>query len=387
MQTIISEHEANRRWENLKAHLLKWFYKPNLTAIKLALIGYINHVHFLNFSPIWIMVIAPSGSGKTVLVDCLSHLPQAEVLSDLTPNSFISGFMPKGKHGITFGILQVNNDPILLFKDLTTLLSKREDTRKEIISQLREIFDGTFYKNTGASGKIEWIGRVSVIAVGTQEVEHMWATLRALGERFLTIRWGREDGVEMARFAKHQEGSQNMITKTTQRLVSELLEGGFPLPAPITGQYEEDLLHLAEVIARLRQTFRRDNRGEIVETSEPEAPTRIILGLSQVARIHAALFRRTKIVEDDIAIAYTLGLDSIQSMRWRILEKLLDESDLTASFSELQISTGITRKILRRTIDELEAVGAITKQTEGDYNLILTIDPEILPLLKTAKLV
>jgi len=38
---------------------------------------------------------------------------------------------------------------MLLFKDFTTVLEKQKDERREIIAQLREIYDGFYSKKFG----------------------------------------------------------------------------------------------------------------------------------------------------------------------------------------------------------------------------------------------
>src|SRR3954465_9557591 len=119
-------------WQLFSDHLNRWYYKPDLKAVEVAIT--VAASHYLSKSdPVWLFVVGPSSSGKTsIIINALRDLDSAHILGDLTAKTFISN------HGNrACGILNQINSGLFLFKDFTTLLNKREDERAEIMAQLR----------------------------------------------------------------------------------------------------------------------------------------------------------------------------------------------------------------------------------------------------------
>jgi hypothetical protein len=152
----------------LREVLERWFYKPDLQAIRIVL-GTIKS-HYLNLGdPAWLFAVAPPGSGKTsISIVGASGLPEVQVLGDLSENTFLSGFYGHHQPGLLekLGNTTSNGnahttvgDGILLMKDFTTVLSMRGDRRNAILGQLREIHDGQFRRDSAPgkpkSGKAE----------------------------------------------------------------------------------------------------------------------------------------------------------------------------------------------------------------------------------------
>ncbi|MGC8977614.1 MAG: hypothetical protein ACP5OB_08380, partial [Candidatus Ratteibacteria bacterium] len=93
--------------------------------LKVVIGGYI--CNFLEDIPFWLLIISPSGSGKTQILNLLEKLPNIVFLSEITPNTFISGL------GEDKSLLfNLPKPAILIFKDFTTLLTQRPDKRSVI---------------------------------------------------------------------------------------------------------------------------------------------------------------------------------------------------------------------------------------------------------------
>src|SRR5882724_8917303 len=201
-------------WDQLSTHLRTHFNEPDLDALRAVLS--VAHSHYDEGDPVWAFVIGASGSGKTsICINAISQWPKVLIMSDITPKAFLPG----GKDGYTVGILEtMGKSGILAFKDFTTILSQRDDDRRVISSQLREIWDGSFSRNSGAR-RADWQGKVTVIAAVTPAIERSWSVGRELGERFMQIRWNSpRDSVKTARMAADQKGSETNIYGRTKRL-------------------------------------------------------------------------------------------------------------------------------------------------------------------------
>src|SRR3990167_1904134 len=110
--------------------------------------------------PVWMFIIAPSGGLKSELIQGLEYLPEIYQLSSLTQNTLISGQV--GKYDPS--LLPLLNNKIVTFKDFTTILQMNYETKNEIMSQLREIYDGAYAKRFGSGREVNWKGKVGVLA-------------------------------------------------------------------------------------------------------------------------------------------------------------------------------------------------------------------------------
>src|SRR5262245_44034538 len=101
--------------------------------------------HWIDGSPVWLMLVAPPSSAKTELITLLLGLKHVYFLSDLSPNTLASGFnVSAGTREPSLLDRLTNN--VLAIKEFTTILSRRAEARAEILAQLREVYDGVFSK-------------------------------------------------------------------------------------------------------------------------------------------------------------------------------------------------------------------------------------------------
>lgn len=315
------------RFKTLTDHLQKWFHKPDITALEVALSAAAAHP-VIKGDPIWLFVQGPSGSGKgEIIVNALRKMPPiTKVLGSVNRNSLISF-----NRGVVGGELpslpDVNGEKsgLFVFKDFTTMLSLREEERSEVISQLREVYDGGWTRSTGSGSHI-WKGKVTCIAACTPALEQAWALKRDLGERFLTVKWYRTGSIELAKAAGRQRGHETIIRDTTTELSRSFVEGArFRSLPDLPESIFEKVGNLAELVAVLRANVPRSGGGkrEILGEPVPEEPGRIHKSLSGLAASHAALFQK-EVDEDDFRIARRVALDSIPSNRFNIFRHFPD---------------------------------------------------------------
>ncbi len=79
-------------FDPLRRVLERWFYKPDLQAIRIAM-GTIK-AHYLQIgTPAWLFIVAPPGTGKTTMsIMGACGLREVQALGDVTENTFLSGF-------------------------------------------------------------------------------------------------------------------------------------------------------------------------------------------------------------------------------------------------------------------------------------------------------
>lgn len=358
-------------WIKLTNHLDKWYWKADKEALEAALSACAAH-NSLQGDPIWLFIQGPSGSGKTeIIVNSLRLLPPySRVLGAVNRNSMISF-----NRGIPGGeLLNLATAPngektgIFVFKDFTTLLSLREEERTEVIAQMREIYDGEWVRSTG-SGSQTWKGKVTCIACCTPALETAWGLKRDLGERFLTVKWGRTGSKELAKMAGKQRGREKEIRETTAQLSHQfLLSSPFRQLPLIPELIFDKIASLSELVAVLRATVHRNPGGKREITGEPipEEPGRIHKSLSALVSSHAALFRHSEVEEDDYRIARRVGLDSIPSNRFSIFRHLPSSSEEWVNTSTWAKSARVAASTLNWNAEELVALGALEVNEEKE---------------------
>ena len=315
----------------------------------------------------WLFVEGGSSSGKTtIVIEALRALPKTRLMGSLTENTFLSGY-GKNKKGKEFSLLhEIGASGLLLFKDFTTFLSRRKETKIEIASQLREIYDGEFYKDTGGSKRLLWAGKITIIAAVTHAIEREWLIMRDMGERFLTVRWPRGDGREQARRARNQRKHIKDIKDGIRTLTTEFVDHATLKSASFKSDEDANVLdYLCEVVATLRSSVQWDWRSRQIDSvTEPEGTGRVSLALTNMACASAALFRRTYVEEDDLKLVRRVAMDSIPMNRETVFRFLLKNKS-GATLHEISGATNTFYAETLKAAQELGALGAIDLDMDG----------------------
>lgn len=358
---------AETAWMALATHIERWFYRLDLDALRIALAATAAHYQS-DSDPVWLYIIGVPGSGKTgCLVECLSVFDKSRIFSDLSVSALISGWSRDAKRP-KFGVLQeMGSSGIFIFKDFTTVLTKRREDRDQILAALREIYDGRYSRHFGVSHKSEvlWQGKVSAVAAVTPAIETMWAVNNKMGDRFVQVRLPRVDGIETAKFARRQNGHKKEIKDGLHKLTTEFID----LPtltycSSTTPLIEQQMDALAEVVAWSRCHVDRDQKDRIMYAGQPEMPTRLIQAFTQIACAHASLFRREEINDDDVRLARRVAIDTIPFSRLRFLNSIPDGADI--SRAEVCRLTGYANTTTGYIADELKALNIIKLVRDSD---------------------
>jgi hypothetical protein len=157
---------------------------PDRGAVYAALAGIV--ANYAEGDVVWPLLAGPPGCGKSEIITALTSAPSVWALSSLTPQTLISGFERKGEPASL--LLQIGAFGILAFKDLTTVLTMHREARAQIIGQLREVADGKTEKSFGNGLRLEWEGKLGLVAGVTDVIDEQHAFLAVMGERFLLYR-------------------------------------------------------------------------------------------------------------------------------------------------------------------------------------------------------
>lgn len=319
-----------------------------------------------------VFFVGPPASGKTELIMACHEVPSTYWLSEVSANTFGSGFSTKAAGGVQTSLLlklDSLNKNTLLLKEFGTILSKRSSDKSEIIGQLRDILDGQYRKEHGSGREVKWEGRLGMLAGVTGEIEKQWGTVRRLGDRWLMVRpdvpTDLDSRLEIGLAALQGSGSGDYNRSILAAdVAAHLEEVGTPSDGVI--RFPEGLqievVQLANRLAILRTPISRDSYSkEVNETPQPEQPGRLSKALGKLARSLAIVRFRSEVTTDDLITIKRITNDSVPSKRQRVIDALWDG---VGEVSHLVERLGVSKSQIKRELEELKLLGAATRNDD-----------------------
>lgn len=335
----------------------KWLLIPDKNFINVFLACLISH--FFKSDPLWMFFVAPPSGSKTEIISTVIDLPFVKMLSNLTPQTLVSGMVTKKDPSL---LLQLK-DHVLIMKDFTTVLSMRSDDKQNILSQLREVYDGRYSKAFGTGKTVEWEGRITLLAGVTPAIDIHNTMSQIMGERFLMYRVPQALDIDVADKALSNYGNEQQMrqelksafTKFFQSIVIPEIEE-IELPVEI----RKALGALASFIVKGRSQLVRDQyRRDLIYIPQTEAPARLAKQLGTHIKSLTALFGRRKVSWLDYYLTLKVGLDVISANRSAHLLALCDISTLTLKTSEVANKTNYSHQGSENILEDLAALGII----------------------------
>ena len=260
-------------------------------------------------------------------------------------------------------LLQIGPFGILAFKDVTTVLSMHREARAQLISQLREVADGKTEKSFGNGLRVEWEGKLGLIAGVTPIIDEQHAFLAVMGERFVLYRMPEMTRRKIAQRSLKRRGREAELREQIRDLVGRFLAqyrdvGRLELPET----FIEPLITLADIVTRARSGVARDYQTrDILYLPEPEAPTRLA---KQIAQLMAALLEIGVDENETWRLAEKVGWDSVPAVRSAVIRLLSRQEGQELTRAELQEKTGLPETTLRRVEEDLVVLGLATHRKE-----------------------
>lgn len=360
---------------------------PYITEVMLASVI----AHRLPNDPVWLIIVGPSGSGKSEFVNLIGTVEKVFPLSTLTSHTFISGQKNGGKET---SLLTKIQSGIITFKDFTSLLSEHQDDRAVIMGQLREIYDGKYSKSFGTGETINWQGKITVVAGSTHVIHTMKQSYVAMGERFIMYEMIQPERKEAARRTMENQQEGNMGEKRTMlaEAMRVLIDTELTIPSDlpkISTELQDELLDLAELATRARSDVERNWRSpqqELTGVNPPEVPTRVAGQLQSIAKaLMVITYNETgtaELLDRHRQILYKMALDSITKARRKVMVEL-SRYDVIET-SGLAVKIGLPTTSVRRTLEDLVALDIAERekgQTTGKGDK-WNISPKYMQILR-----
>ena len=279
--------------------------------------------------PLWLLIVGPPSSGKTVALDALSDLPEFHPVSTFTEAGLLSG--SSGNNGGTGGLLrQVGDRGLIVASDFGTLLNEHGSTRNRLFACLREVYDGKFVRQLGTEGgrTYAWVGHAGFVGACTEAIDSPAIDLGLLGERFTYYRMPEaspNDEHLTCLVANERAGHQPADRAKRASAVAEFFAGlDLPDTLPMLDEEAENrLITLAGIGARCRSSVVREGFSREVEmVPGRERSTRLF---GQLRQLHAGLVVIGTEAAETWRLVTKAALDGIPPGRRAAMDYLMAE--------------------------------------------------------------
>lgn len=332
-------------------------------VIKLILATVISNRKNKNDKPIWLLLLGGSSSGKTILLALLRRVGKWVIDVDtLSVNTFASGF---GGDARDNSLLHKANYGVLVFKDFTTITSMNEEGLREIMGQMRAIYDGKFDRLLGNGKSVNWEGKVGIIAAGTIDVQRRMRYFSQNGERFLNYIPEIGDSVEIGMRAMHNQKDiaerEEALAQIVAKFINQKLEESYNNLRYIPEQLERHIVEVANfcTLARSPVNMNRKNPCVVDYVPEREQPPRMAMMLKNMAVGLMHIDNEDYLSDENAKIIYKVGLDSIPVERKLALMMLAKYRGTTTK--NLAIRLNYTTDTVRAWLNQLNALKMVDR--------------------------
>lgn len=360
------------KFTEVLAVIKKWLFLKSTDGIEIAVATMLSNK--LGGDPLWMFIVATPGGAKTEILSTLQQCPESYFTSSLTPHSLISGAAWSNGHDPS--LIPKLDQKVLIIKDFTTILTKRDQEKDEIFGILRDAYDGNCSKVFGTGVKRSYVSKFSILSAVTPKIYELAETHQSLGERFLKFCIGENlehdsemEIIERAINNLQQEDGmrQEMGDKMAQFIAWKyqcMAEGNAKrptIPLPI----QRKLIALAQFGARMRGIVGRDKyRPEIVNASpSSEVGSRLGKQLAKLLISLALVNDRDEVNENDYRLVRKCMLDTISQKTERVVRELFRKMPTggTITTSTISRETRFPQATIKRLLDDLDLLRIVQK--------------------------
>jgi hypothetical protein len=301
---------------------------------------------------------------NTELLNILSKVPFVFQLSTLTPNTFLSGMRLKGKE--TSFLLRIPKTSVITMKDYTSILSMSSDDQQEIMSQLREIYDGKYTKSTGQGDDIVWRGKITLLAGVTEKIFAMEAKFSGMGLRTLSYCLPLQDRIKTAKAAAKNASKIKEIREELEDEFLEYVNLMIPIIAEFQGEVPENIsdniIALADFASGVRSPVEKAWNGDVDLVLAPEMPMRISNQIHLLCKVFMAMNAGVLLPEYE-KILYKIALDSIPKGRRMALSQMTKYEYVTTKSLAIELNYPVDT--VRKWLVELNALKICDRSING----------------------
>lgn len=318
-------------------------------------------------SPVWLLLMIGSSSGKSIMTNLISKCGDWIIPIDtLTTNTFASSM----HRDTEVSLLHKAKNGVLVFKDFTIVANMNDEAFREIMGQLRGIFDGSFNKYSGNDADVKWSGKIGCLAAGTIEVQRRMREFSKNGERFLNYIIKVADYKEMAKRAMRNQATikekEEYLQKIVSAFINQLIVNMNIKDIFISSEIEDEMINVANfcTLARSPVVMSKKNTALVEFVGDREAPSRMAMMLKNMAVGLLTLEGSDTLNDKNARILYKIGLDSIPVER-RMCLKVLSEYR-NSNTQSIAIRLHYPTETVLGWLNQLHALHLVDKMKDGN---------------------
>lgn len=344
----------------------KWLHLPNTEMIDV-LYGSV-FANRMKTDPLWIYFVTSPSGGKSEFLMSLAISPWICCVSTLTPKALISGMQtPGGDPSLFAKIMRTETDYTLVVKDYTTVLKMNQVARDDVLSLLRDAYDGQTTKVFGNMTR-SYEGNFGIIAGVTQEIDNPTISDTSLGERFLKYRMRHHGkitaGKHMIMRTLSNIGVEGDMRSELKDVARQVLDRPISRPYPTRPkEIDERIMGLAQWVARMRGSVSRSRYHRDTVTHKPvsEIGGRLAKQLA-ILGMGIAMFRGEDEVSEDVYnILVKIARDTAPDKAEEVIKQMYTRRPEEEASTE-EISTwcpSLTPETVKFVLQDLRMLGIV----------------------------
>lgn len=358
-----------------------------------------------NRKPIWLLLVAPPSSGKTTVLNALiglevmgkngEKITPIHSISDITDKTFASGMMRNDKEASL--LYRIPPGGVLVFKDFTTLVSKREEERRMVFGQLREIYDGSYRKMFGTGEEVNWTGKIGAVGGVTEAIYKHLEGLSVMGDRFVLYQIPQPNRKDALRYALDQEEkgiTEESMMPVARDLVQRYMQQAYDAlreqPVILSPELKTEIIDVADFCTMVRSgVITNEYTSEIQFVPSPEMPFRMFHQMLALGSTFLLMQRNDnpdkepELTDNERGLIYKMAYDSIPVTRRMALMHLAKYSQ-GVDTAALAMRMNYPTKVVLGWLETLNVLGVVkrVKKAGGFGNMWALKDEYRILMLK-----
>lgn len=375
--------EVIRDFEESKIHMY-----PGLTDCLILTLAVV-HSSKLPGEPLWLYCIGDPGRGKSLVLESTLGSDKCIYRTSVTHKAFVSGFRQEGSDS---SLLAVLPGRCLVVKDYSNVLSLPHLEQDQLISLLREAYDGRIVRSYGNNVYREYPPagspfpdcRFSLVAGVTKEIHSR--NHAGLGERFLKyeIPCTELDNILAVEAALEDDWKSHEYQLLRTASVSAFLNAGISdRKITIPNWFKQRIIALSNFIGLCRSPVSRTN-GDLDYIPSPESGTRVAKQLRKLSKSLCAVLGVESADEEVYRLIRKVAWDTAHGWRRDLYLYLFQEGEVSVT-GDIADGVGFSLGTTHRQLHDMKAL-KIAYSQKVDGKLKWALCKESKEVILTAKL-